>query len=194
MNTNEETIVTEPDKINNTCSGRWCGMHSHKFKIAAVITAFILVALISFAGGLAIGFRKARFSYHMGPNNGPAFNMNRPGSNGSSGSGFFRQVQGRDLRNPHGISGTITAINGNNLTIKDQDGKETTVSVSDTTAIRSQQNNLKLTDLQTNEQITVIGNPGDNGTINATLIRVFNTNLNNGNTPAVNNGNNSATN
>jgi hypothetical protein len=191
MNTNE-TTTPDSNEINKTCAGHCCGAHSHKFKIAALITGFILVALVSFAGGLAIGFRKARFSYRMGPNNGSAFDMNRLG-NGPFGSGMMREFQGRDLRNPHGISGTITAINGNNLTIKDRDEKETTVAVSDTTAIRDRQDNLKISDLQINEQITVIGNPGDNGIINATLIRVFSTNLNNGSAPATNNTN-SATN
>ena len=43
-------------------------LKSKKFKIAALVVGAFILALVSFAGGMAIGFRKAKFSYKFGEN------------------------------------------------------------------------------------------------------------------------------
>ena len=62
---------------------------SKKFKIAVLVVGVFFVALVSFAGGVAVGFKKARFSYKFGENyernfigphmRGPMGMMGRPG-------------------------------------------------------------------------------------------------------------------
>jgi len=150
---------------------------SKKFKIAVLAIGVILVALVSFAGGVFVGFRKARFSYRFGENyernfvggpfQGPA------GMMGRGPRGMMGDFEGRGFRNGHGIAGNIISISDSNIVIKDRNGQENTISVSDQTLIKRGQDTVKLTDLKQDEQIVVIGKPGDNGTVSADLIRVF---------------------
>jgi len=170
-------------------------MQSKKFpplgrasKIAALVVGAFILALVSFAGGVAVGFMKAKFSYKFGENyernfvGGPFQGPN--GMMGGRGSrGMMPDFEGRGFRNGHGIAGTIISVSDNKIVIKDCNGQENTITASDQTLIKSGQNTIKITDLKQNEQIVVMGGPGDNGTINADLIRVFdngNNNTNNG--------------
>jgi hypothetical protein len=83
---------------------------------------------------------------------------------------------GRGFRNGHGIAGAIISVADNKIVIKDRNGQENTISVSDQTLIKRGQSTISVNDLKNDEQIVVMGKPGDNGTINADLIRVFDNN------------------
>lgn len=155
-------------------------------KLAAIVVGCLLVALIIFASGVGVGLRKARFSNDFGRNYernfmGSRFDQGRGMMGGRAGfvGGMMREFSGRDFRNANGLAGTIISITDNNLIIKDGDNKENTVAVTDKTLIKSRRDDLKLSDLKNNDQIVVIGQPGDNGVINADLIRVFRNNGNN---------------
>lgn len=150
---------------------------SKKFKIAALAVALVLVILAGFAGGVAVGLKKARFSYRWGENYernfiGPRMEKGQPGFT----RGMMRNFEGRDFRNPHGLSGTIISISDNNLVVKDKDNKENTVAVTEKTIIKSGRDDIKISDLKNDEQVVIMGQPGDNGVVNADLIRVFGTN------------------
>lgn len=148
---------------------------SKGFKIAAIVVAFILVALVSFAVGTKVGFRKALFSCNWGQNYernfmGPRPSFGKPGFMG----GTMRGFEGKDFRNSHGLSGTIISIADNKIIIKDRDGKENTVAVTDKTIIHKNRfDNLKLSELKTDDQIVIMGKPDDSGVVEAILIRVF---------------------
>ncbi|MDO8240485.1 MAG: hypothetical protein Q7T51_00665 [Candidatus Moranbacteria bacterium] len=156
-------------------------IQSRTFKIIASIVGVLLIAIISFGGGVAVGLRKARFSENFGRNYaqnfmGSRFQDGRGGMmNGRGGfaGGMMNQIEGRDLRNGYGVSGAVISITDNNVVIKDGANKENTVAVSDKTLIKSQGDNLKLSDLKVDDKIVVMGNPGDDGVVNASLIRVF---------------------
>lgn len=161
---------------------------SRGFKIAAAFVGVLILMLGSFATGIFVGLHKARFSYSWGENYERNFLGSRqgpgPGMMGGRGpmmGGFLpnpgnmmRQFEGRGFRNAHGLAGSILSISGNNLVVKDRDNKENTVAVTDQTIIKRGQDTLKLADLKANDQVVLMGNPGDNGVLNATLIRVFN--------------------
>ena len=89
----------------------------------------------------------------------------------------FNDLEGRGFRNAHGIAGTIISIMDNNIVIKDKDNKENTVAITDKTIIKLGVDDVKISDLKNDQQVVVMGNPGENGVVNADLIRVFNTNL-----------------
>jgi len=145
---------------------------SNKSKIITIIIGGILIALISFAAGAAVGFKKAKFSYKWGENYERNFIGPPPPPPGPM--GFFPDFSGRDFRNAHGLAGKIISTTDNKLIIQDRDNKENTVSVTDKTIIKQGRSDLKLGDLKQNDDIIVVGNPDDNGVINADLIRVFN--------------------
>jgi hypothetical protein len=147
---------------------------SKKFKIAAGIVGSFILALVIFGAGVAVGIHKARFSYRFGENY--ERNFMGPRDRGPMGGpmGFFRDMEGRDFRNGHGISGSIISIADNTIVIKDQENKEISIAVTDKTVIKDNRSDIKIADLKQDEKIVVLGKPGDNGVINADLIRVFN--------------------
>jgi hypothetical protein len=157
-------------------------LKSKKFKIAALAVGVIIIALVSFSAGVGVGFHKARFSYKFGENyernfvGGP---FQGPGMMERGSRGMMDDFEGRGFRNGHGIAGTIISVANNQIVIKDRDGQENTISVSDKTLIKQGQNTISINDLKNDEQIVVMGRPGDNGTINADLIRVFDNGNNN---------------
>lgn len=169
---------------------------SKTFKIISITIGVFLVLVIIFGAGVAVGFKKAKFSNDFGKNYeqnfmGSRFNDGRGGMMGGEQRGdgpiggmmgLVRDFEGRGLRNAHGLAGTIISIDNNNVVVKDRDNKENTVTVNDQTLIKSQQDNLKVSDLKVNDQIVVMGNPGDNGMVNANLIRVFTNDQNNNQT------------
>jgi hypothetical protein len=173
-------------------------MQSKKFKIAALTVGIIIFMLISFAGGMAIGFHKARFSYKFGENYernfvGGPFQGLQGGMMGRGQREMVGDFGGGGFRNGHGIAGSVISISNNTIVIKDRNGQENTISVNDKTLIKRGQDTISINDLKSDERIVVMGQPDDNGTVNADLIRVFdNANMNNSN---INNpANNSDTN
>lgn len=142
---------------------------SKKFKLAAFIVLAIMIILASFVVGVGVGFKKAKFSYRWGENYERNFLGPRHGE-----SGIFPRDFGENFRNAHGLAGEIISITDGNLVIKDRSSKENTVSVSDQTIIKRFRDNLAITDLKSGDQIVILGKPGENGTITAELIRVFN--------------------
>ena len=160
-------------------------LKSKSFKIAAIAIGSIIIALIIFTAGVNVGFHKAKFSFKFGENYernfmGPFPDQGIPmGPVGPMGMmrEKVRDFEGSDFRNPHGISGTIISISENSLVIKDKDNKENTVSVDDKTVIKLGRDTIKIGDLKNDEEIVVIGKPGDNGVVNADLIRVFDKNI-----------------
>jgi len=144
---------------------------SKYFKTATITIGIILIALISFAIGMDVGFHKAKFSYNWGDNYERNFvgpHMPPPGP-----MGYFQDFQDREFRNAHGVSGEIISIADNSILIKDRDDKENTVSIDENTIIKKRQENLDLSGLKQGDKIVVVGRPGDNGMIKADIIRVF---------------------
>lgn len=147
--------------------------------ILAVALGIIILMLGSFAGGLKIGIHKAKFSCDWGKNYERNFMGGKSEDKGPFGGGMMgmtRDFEGRDFRNAHGLAGTIISIVDNNIIVKDKDNKENTVAVTDKTIIKNGRADIQLSDLKQDDQIVVMGQPGDNGVVNASLIRIFNSN------------------
>lgn len=146
-------------------------MKSQKFKIAAISVGSVILALFIFAAGVTVGIHKARFSEKFARN----YERNFAPTIGGP-MGFMRDIEGREFRNAHGIAGKVISVSENNIIIKDIDDKESTVSVSDKTIIKRGRDSIKITDVKNDDRIVVMGRPGDNGTVEADLIRVFQNN------------------
>jgi len=144
---------------------------SKYLKIAIIAVGAVLVALISFSFGMSVGLHKAKFSYKWGENYERNFVGPPPPHSGPR--GFFHDFESREFRNAHGIAGTIISVTGNNILVKDRDGKENTVTVTEKTIIKKRREDIKIGDLKRDNQIVVVGSPGDNGMVSADIIRVF---------------------
>ncbi|MFZ2975359.1 MAG: hypothetical protein WA055_01870 [Candidatus Moraniibacteriota bacterium] len=155
---------------------------SNALKITLIVIGEILILFLVFSSGVAVGLRKAHFSYKFGENYernfmGPHIaNENRPDFLPQPPRGFMNNFEGKDFRNAHGIAGKIISISENSIIVVDRDNKENTILITDKTFIKSRRDDLKVSDLKTGDEIVVMGNPDINGVINASLIRIFNPN------------------
>jgi len=141
---------------------------SKYFKPTLYIIGGLAVLLLVFQAGMFVGFRKASFSFGWGENYYRNF--------GGPRQGFFRDVRGDDLISGHGIAGTIIKIDSKSIIMKDGAGVERIVNTNDQTDIRNGRDQVILKDLRADDRIVVLGNPEQDGSITAKMIRIFNSN------------------
>lgn len=142
---------------------------SKKITIAIMVVLGFALLFGTFSAGMAIGFRKAKFSYAWGDN----YHRNFGGPKG----GFFRDLgrdlSGADFIDAHGTFGQIIKIDGNTMILKGKDNMERFVIIGDKSTIMKGRELIKVTDLKIDDQVTVIGDPDDQGQIAAKFIRLF---------------------
>jgi hypothetical protein len=114
-----------------------------------------------------VGAKKADFSFRWADE----YHRNFAGPQG----GFFGDFMGmeKEFINTNGTFGEIIKIDNASLTVKDKNNVEKIVLVSDKTSIVKQRGDLKLSDLKVGDNIIVIGDPTNNGQIEARLIRIM---------------------
>lgn len=168
--------------INMDAKGWFAG---RKFRVLLAGLGILLVALVSFATGIAVGLHKAKYSYAWGANYernfSKGFGVDVRGDGRPAGpAGMFpggmmnpRDFDGRSFRNAHGISGTILSIAGNAVIVADQNGEENTVAIGEKTLIKNGRGTIAVSDLRQGDRIVVVGNPGGDGVVNADLIRIL---------------------
>lgn len=138
---------------------------SKYFKGVLVGILCLIVLLMVFKVGMYVGFRKANFSFRWAENYHRNF--------GGPPRGFFPDFEGRDFISGHGTAGTVIKVNSNSLVVKDGNGVEKTIVVTDQTTIKKGMITVKLSDIALENHVVIIGTPKDDGTIEAKLIRVF---------------------
>lgn len=137
-----------------------------------VLAAGIIISLaIVFRIGVFVGQERANFSFEWAKE----YHRNFGGPSG----GFLGQIPGRDFTNGNGLFGQIIKIDfssdGNQatITIKGSDNIEKIVLAGQDTTIRTQRQNVKLSDLKIDDTVVIIGNPNNSGQIQAELIRIM---------------------
>jgi hypothetical protein len=140
---------------------------SRGFVLALKILIAFIAALLIFQLGMYVGFLKANYSFSWGDNYHRTF--------GGPRGGFMRSFEGKDFMNGHGTAGTIASIDNSGIVVKGVDGMEKMVTISGKTSIMNGHMALKASDLQIDEMVTVIGQPQNDGTVQAEIIRVFGT-------------------
>lgn len=132
------------------------------------VTGFIILAFV-FGLGVFVGLKRADFSFRWADE----YHRNFGGPQG----GLFGDFLGteKELPNTNGSFGQIIKIDNaaDTLTIKDVNNVEKTILLGDKTTIIYQRKNVKLSDLKTDENVIVIGEPNTSGQIGAELIRVM---------------------
>ncbi len=73
----------------------------------------------------------------------------------------------------HGAVGRVEKIDGQTLTLELRDGSPQTVLLDSQTRIEKNRQRINAGDLHTNDQVQVIGSPGDQGSIRARWVRVM---------------------
>jgi hypothetical protein len=123
---------------------------------------FVMATGEPLTGG--VGFRKASFESRFGGQF-----VGRMGDVNMMYSPFI----GNRGANPHGIVGVILSINLPKIMVKSEDGHEDTVSISSSTVVRQFRDNIAADKLKVNDNVIILGSPNEDGSINASLIRVM---------------------
>lgn len=127
-----------------------------------------IIILLIFSAGISVGEHRARFAGHFGDN----FEKNFMGPRGDlmkkTKDQFFRMQPGG-----HGAIGKIISIKLPQIIISGPDNLEKTVLINASTTIRKFQENIQSSDLKNDDFIVIIGNPNDQGQIEAKLIRIM---------------------
>lgn len=124
----------------------------------------LIAVLAIFNFGMFVGYKKASFSYGWSENYDQNFAGPRKNIMG---------LEDRYFTNDHGVAGQIIKIANGSVVIQGQDNVEKLVLVKSDTSIMRFREAIKLSDLQVNDYIVVIGNPNSNGQIEAKLIRIM---------------------
>jgi len=141
-----------------------------KTAVAVIIMFFAVAVLLgAFSAGIAVGYRKARFSYAWGEN----YHRNFGGPKGGFIRNFSQDFMGKDFIGAHGTFGQIIEVKDSELAVRGKDSIEQIIKISDDTEIRRFKDIIQLKDLKTDEPIVVIGEPNDSGQIIAKFIRVM---------------------
>ena len=138
---------------------------SKLFKAIIAGIVLLVIFLFGFRIGVFVGFRKAEFASNWGEN----YHKNFAGPR----EGFFNEFVGKNSIDANGAFGQIIRIDGQTLIIKEADDVEKVILIGNDTAIRRFQDNLELTDLKVDDMVVIIGNPNNQGQIEAKLIRIM---------------------
>ena len=138
---------------------------SKKFQIITWMIAGIIVLLLAFHAGVIVGYKKASFSYRWGENYHRNF--------GGPRSGFSNNFFDRDFIESHGTFGQIIKIDGMTLVVKGRGDAEKIIVIKNNTVTRKQRNTISTNDLKINDYIVIIGEPNNQGQIEAAFIRIM---------------------
>lgn len=147
-------------------------IQSKYFRWVAIAAGVFLVALLSFAVGVKVGFHKAKFSADWGRNFERQFLGEQGGKEGPGFAGLLR-MKDKGMRNGHGLAGEILSIADSTIMIRDRANQENTIRLNESTIINQGSTSLTPSDLAVGQKIVVIGRPDDDGVVAARLIRVF---------------------
>jgi len=125
----------------------------------------IIIFVFIFGLGVFVGTKRADFSFRWAEEYHKNF--------GGPQNGFFGNMMGNEFTDANGVFGQVIKIEGQILTIKGRDNVEKNILVTDETTIVYQKKNIKLSEVKIDESVIVIGDPDNNGQIQAELIRVL---------------------
>ena len=125
--------------------------------------AAIVLALLIFSAGVTVGFRKASF-------------MRAWGDNYTRNFGFTPNIPsfgGDNLPNSNGAVGRIVQINLPEIIVADKSNTEKIVLIGGDTRIEKMRNPVSSDNLKVDDFVVVIGNPNEQGQLEAKFIRIM---------------------
>ncbi len=132
--------------------------------VVLVLLAFVAV-LIVLRIGMFVGYQRAEYSFHWGDQYHQMF--------GGPAKGFLDDFDGHGFVDAHGLFGEVLEVRGNEIAMRDKDGTEKIVITTPETVIRRQMQTLTLHQVVPQMRIVIIGEPDDDGRVEAKMIRVF---------------------
>jgi hypothetical protein len=140
-------------------------LKAQKPSTTLLVIAGIIVAMVIFQAGVFVGFHKASFGRDWG---------NHYYDNFGPRNGFMGVTHmGHQFPNAHGAAGLIIKTDVATVIVQDRDLTEKIILIQPTTKILKQDQEISATDLKADDFIVVIGDPNDQGQIEAKFIRVL---------------------
>lgn len=127
----------------------------------------LLALLVSFHLGTLVGFRKASFSCEWNRSYGPM--IGGPSRNFMQEPPYMKR-----LPDPHGAFGKVLRVDEGQMTVQDRNGVEKNILVpTSSVKIRRGMETIRFEDIKQNDNVSVFGRPGQDGRVEADLIRVL---------------------
>jgi RNase P/RNase MRP subunit p29 len=124
--------------------------------------------LVVFKAGTIVGAKKADFSCRWSDN----YHKNFAGPAKGFGE-FFKGFGDNDFIESNGIFGEVIKTENNTLIIKGRDAMEKIVVLNEETVIKSMRETIGTEEIKINDQVIIIGEPNDQGQIEAKLVRIM---------------------
>lgn len=137
----------------------------NSFKSVFYFLAGLAVLVLVFQLGVFVGYKKASFSYRWGEEYHRSFN-------GPKGM-LPRDMGPQPFFEAHGAVGRIIELTPPTLLIESPDGSEKSIEISSGTIIRRFRENVSVRDLKLEDSVVVVGAPGEEGRVQAKLIRIL---------------------
>ncbi|MDD5527658.1 MAG: hypothetical protein PHO56_01635 [Patescibacteria group bacterium] len=145
-------------------------INSKLFRVILTWAACLVILVFVFSAGVFVGLEKAKFSYGWSENY--YRNFIDPRGPVTTPFGGRNPFWDKNYVNPHGLFGQIIEVDDDGFILLGANQTEMPVQVNEQTIIKNSRDNLKLSDLKIGEQAVVIGAPGEQGEIEAKLIRI----------------------
>ncbi|MDP3771174.1 MAG: DUF5666 domain-containing protein [bacterium] len=142
---------------------KWCTSSSWRKALWAL--GGLVILLLIFRMGAAVGYRKAHFAYRWGEQ----YHRNFGGPRG----GCLRGGFDRAFIEAHGTVGSVLGVDDSTIVLRGRDDVERIVQVGDDTVVRRGRRTMEISELRNDDRVVVIGDPNEDGTIAAKFIRVF---------------------
>ena len=127
--------------------------------------AVMLVLVCVFEAGVALGYHEAVFSSHWGANYERNF--------GGTGMQVMMGVPDGHGPEAFGAIGQIISIASSTMVVQNNDQQEEKVIFNGNTVIRNQEITIPASSLSAGTYVVVVGTPDNQGTIDASLIRII---------------------
>lgn len=141
-------------------------LKKYAFPLIVVTVIWLVVLLLVFRLGLNLGLRQGAFTCQWSENYHRNFGGPPPG-------GFMQALGNDESVRAHGVFGQVIGTATGTLLIKQNDGVETSVAVTDDSVIEMFRQRVPITEVHVNEMVVVIGEPNDQGQITAAFIRIL---------------------
>lgn len=137
-------------------------VRSDTFRGIVIGAISVLILVIVFKAGVAVGFHRAAFSYQLDQNYGRTFG--RPAAH------MLGLTAGAP--DPHGGFGKIVSVSASSIVIANGTGPEVQIELAADTMIRDQDKTADVSTLAVGSYVIVFGQPTDKGAVQAKLIRI----------------------
>jgi hypothetical protein len=139
---------------------------SRKVRLVLWILGSLIILFVVFGLGIAVGYDRAGFAAGFEKNYSHMFYGASPG-------GMVGLVAPPMPGAIHGVVGTVIDLGTSTISVEDQENNEQSVEVPAGTVIRQGNSNIVIGAIEIGDQLTVIGDPNEQGQVVARFIRIF---------------------